>query len=277
MKILENNNNLSDFLENQRVKGPPIALIPTMGSIHLGHISLIEMANKLGFYTIVSIFVNPTQFNDLNDYHNYPKNIEKDIKLLEKANTKLLFLPSSKDLYPDGIKSKKLVLSYRNILCDKFRPGHFDGVTTVVNSLFNLINPDHAFFGEKDYQQFKLIKKMVENDNSPTHIHSGISIRMKNGMSLSSRYLNFNSLEKNLFNKTALILVKNINQLRNEIDDLYLDNIRKEFKKLNINKIDYLEIRDDKQLLPTDKKNYARLFIAYYINNIRIIDNFILY
>ena len=277
MKILENNHNLSDFLENQRVKGPPIALIPTMGSIHLGHISLIEMANKLGFYTIVSIFVNPTQFNDLNDYHNYPKNIEKDIKLLEKANTKLLFLPSSKDLYPDGIKSKKLVLSYRNILCDKFRPGHFDGVTTVVNSLFNLINPDHAFFGEKDYQQFKLIKKMVENDNSPTHIHSGISIRMKNGMSLSSRYLNFNSLEKNLFNKTALILVKNINQLRNEIDDLYLDNIRKEFKKLNINKIDYLEIRDDKQLLPTDKKNYARLFIAYYINNIRIIDNFILY
>ena len=277
MQIFKTTTGLRGFLEGCRDNNKKISLVPTMGGLHDGHLKLVDRARLISDIIVVSIFVNPTQFNDLNDYHNYPKNIEKDIKLLEKANTKFLFLPSSKDLYPDGIKSKKLVLSYRNILCDKFRPGHFDGVTTVVNSLFNLINPDHAFFGEKDYQQFKLIKKMVENDNSPTHIHSGISIRMKNGMSLSSRYLNFNSLEKNLFNKTALILVKNINQLRNEIDDLYLDNIRKEFKKLNINKIDYLEIRDDKQLLPTDKKNYARLFIAYYINNIRIIDNFILY
>ena len=144
MKILEKKSELQDFLKEIRQKGREIVLIPTMGCIHAGHISLVEKANKLGFFSIVTIYVNPTQFNDLKDYDNYPQNKAKDIDLLEKIDTNLLYFPSNQDLYPAGMLSKKTILDYRNILCDNFRPGHFDGVTTVVESLFNLVNPEHA-------------------------------------------------------------------------------------------------------------------------------------
>tara|TARA_B110000196_G_C20996665_1_gene590964 strand:- start:78 stop:911 length:834 start_codon:yes stop_codon:yes gene_type:complete len=277
MKIIENNPEFQVFVKEIRKKGGKIALIPTMGSIHEGHKSLIEKANKLGFFSAVTIFVNPTQFNDLKDYDNYPRNREQDICLLEKIDTNLLFFPSNKDLYPSGITSKKTILDYRNILCDKFRPGHFDGVTTVVKSLFNLINPDHVFLGEKDYQQLKLIQKMIKNDNSPILIHPCVSIRMKNGMSYSSRYDNFNSFQENLFKRSSRIIISNLNKLRIKIHSMHLDNIKKELNKLNIKKIEYIEVRNEVSLLPTVKNNHARLFIAYYIDEIRIIDNFVLY
>ena len=277
MKIIENNPEFQVFVKEIRKKGCKIALIPTMGSIHEGHKSLIEKANKLGFFSAVTIFVNPTQFNDLKDYDNYPRNRKQDIFLLEKIDTNLLFFPSNKDLYPNEITSKKTILDYRNILCDKFRPGHFDGVTTVVKSLFNLINPDHVFLGEKDYQQLKLIQKMIENDNSPIHIHPCVSIRMKGGMSYSSRYDNFNSFQENLFKRSSRIIISNLNKLRIKIHSMHLDNIKKELNKLNIKKIEYIEVRNEVSLLPTVKNNHARLFIAYYIDEIRIIDNFVLY
>ena len=277
MIILDNKHKLDDFLENQRKKGLKIALIPTMGGIHKGHISLIKSANKLGFLSVVTIFVNPTQFNDLNDYQNYPRNMEQDISLLKQDNTNLLFFPSNQDLYPSEIKSEKTIFNYRNILCDKFRPGHFDGVTTVVKSLFNLIKPDHAFFGEKDFQQLKLIQKIIENDNLSICIHSCVSVRMQNGMSFSSRYNHFNLSQENLFIASSVIVMNNLNHLRKKINLIYLENIKAELIKLNINKIDYVEVRNEVDLLPTFKNNSARLFIAYYIDNIRIIDNFILY
>ena len=277
MKILENKHKFNDYIDNQRKQGLKIALIPTMGSIHEGHMSLIEKSNMLGFFSIVSIFINPTQFNDSNDYNEYPRNVEMDIKLLEKTNTDLLFLPSKKDLYPDGVKSEKTILDYRDILCDKFRPGHFDGVTTVVKSIFNLVNPDHAFFGEKDYQQLKLIQKVTERGNLSTIIHPCISIRMKNGMSFSSRYNNFDSSQENLFNKSANIIMINLDKLRKKILSIYLENIKNELNKFNIKEIDYIEVRNEQDLLPTVQNDHARLFVAYYIDKIRIIDNFILY
>ena len=277
MKILENKQKLIDFLKNHRKKDLKIALIPTMGSIHKGHISLIDKANELGFYSLVTIFINPTQFNDSKDFDNYPRDKEKDLSLLINANTNLLFLPSIKDLYPDGVKSKKTILDYRNILCDKFRPGHFDGVTTVIKSLFDLINPDHLLMGEKDYQQLKLIQKVIEIDNLPIILHYCVSIRMLNGMSFSSRYYNFNSSQKFLFDQSSKIIITNLKKLKEKIDHIYLDYIKEEFKKININKIDYIEVRNEITLLPTEKNKQARLFIAYYIDEIRIIDNFILY
>ena len=277
MIILENKHKLDDFLQNQRKKGLKIALIPTMGSIHEGHISLIRNANKLGFFSVVTIFVNPTQFNDLNDYKNYPRNRMQDTSLLMKSNANLLFFPLKQDLYSGEIKSEKTIFDYRNILCDKFRPGHFDGVTTVVKLLFNLVKPDHVFFGEKDYQQLKLIQKIIENNNLSICIHPCVSIRMQNGMSFSSRYSNFNSSQKKIFKESAMIIMNNLNKLRKKIDPIYLESIKTELTKININKIDYVETRDEVDLLPTFKNNSARLFVAYYIDNIRIIDNFILY
>ena len=277
MKILEKKSELQDFLKEIRQKGREIVLIPTMGCIHAGHISLVEKANKLGFFSIVTIYVNPTQFNDLKDYDNYPQNKAKDIDLLEKIDTNLLYFPSNQDLYPAGMLSKKTILDYRNILCDNFRPGHFDGVTTVVESLFNLVNPEHAFFGEKDYQQLKLVQKIIERSNLLILIHPCVSVRMKNGMSYSSRYNNFTPSQENLFKESSKIIINYLNELKIKIDPIYLEKIKNELNKLDIKKIDYIEVRDEVDLLPTITNDQARLFIAYYINKIRIIDNFTLY
>jgi len=277
MKILENKSKIDDFLSEIRKKGQKIGLIPTMGSIHEGHLSLIEECKKLGYFSLVTIFVNPTQFDETDDYDQYPRNKIQDIKFLDKIDTDLLFFPSSEDLYPLGISSKKTILSYRNILCDKFRPGHFDGVTTVVNSLFNLINPDHVFFGEKDFQQLKLIEKLIENNNFPILIHPCISIRMSNGMSFSSRYNNFNSLQEKIFDNAASKIMISLSELKMKADVNILEKLKEQLKEININKIDYLEIRDENNLLPSVENKNSRLFLAFYINNIRIVDNFILY
>ena len=277
MKILENKNKIDDFLSEIRKKGQKIGLIPTMGSIHEGHLSLIEECKKLGYFSLVTIFINPTQFDKTDDYDQYPSNKIQDTKFLDKINTDLLFFPSSEDLYPLGISSKKTILSYRNILCDKFRPGHFDGVTTVVNSLFKLINPDHVFFGEKDFQQLKLIEKLIENNNFPILIHPCISIRMSNGMSFSSRYNNFNSLQEKIFDNAASKIMISLSELKMKVDVKIVEKLKEQLKEININEIDYLEIRDENNLLPSVENKNSRLFLAFYINNIRIVDNFILY
>ena len=277
MKILENKSKIDDFLSDIRKKGQKIGLIPTMGSIHEGHLSLIEECKKLGFFSLVTIFINPTQFDETDDYDQYPRNKIQDIKFLDKIDTDLLFFPSSEDLYPFGISSKKTILSYRNILCDKFRPGHFDGVTTVVNSLFNLINPDHVFFGEKDFQQLKLIEKIIENDNLAILIHPCISIRMSNGMSFSSRYNNFNSLQEKIFDNAASKIMISLSELKMKVDVKIVEKLKEQLKEININEIDYLEIRDENNLLPSVENKNSRLFLAFYIDGIRIVDNFILY
>jgi len=277
MKILENKSKIDDFLSKIRKKGQKIGLIPTMGSIHKGHLSLIEECKKLGFFSLVTIFINPTQFDETDDYDQYPRSRSQDIKFLDKIHTDLLFFPSAEDLYPLGISSKKTILSYRDILCDKFRPGHFDGVTTVVNSLLNLINPDDVFFGEKDFQQLKLIEKIIENNNLPILIHPCISIRMSNGMSFSSRYNNFNSLQEKIFDNVASKIMISLSELKMKIDVKILERLKKQLKKINVNEIDYLEIRDENNLLPSIENKNSRLFLAFYIDGIRIVDNFILY
>ena len=277
MKIIEKNNKLQEFLIQIKKNGQKIGLIPTMGSIHKGHLSLIKECQKLGLFSVVSIFVNPTQFNEKEDFDNYPRKKEKDIINLKSIDTDLLFFPSVQDLYPHGIKSEKTIIEYRNILCDKFRPGHFDGVTTVVNSLLKLINPEHAFFGEKDFQQLKIIQKIIEHSNSQIIVHPCNSIRMSNGMSFSSRYDNFKLLQKIILDKSAIYIMKCINQLKENIDIKIIENLEKNLKQINIKKIDYIEVRDELSLSLVVKNKKTRLFIAFYIDNIRIIDNFKLY
>jgi len=277
MKIIEKNNKLKDFLIQIKKNGQKIGLIPTMGSIHKGHLSLIKECQRLDLFSVVSIFVNPTQFNEKEDFDNYPRKKEKDIKNLKNIDTDLLFFPSVQDLYPHGIKSEKTIIEYRNILCDKFRPGHFDGVTTIVNSLLKLINPEHAFFGEKDFQQLKIIQKIIEHSNLQIIIHPCNSIRMSNGMSFSSRYDNFKLLQKIILDKSAIYIMKCINQLKKNFDIKILENLEKNLKQINIKKIDYLEVRDELSLSLIIKNKKTRLFIAFYIDDIRIIDNFKLY
>ncbi len=277
MKILENKRELDELLAKIRTNGTKIGLIPTMGSIHDGHLSLVENAIKENFFSITSIFVNPTQFNDLKDFKKYPQNKKQDIEKLDTVKCDAVFFPQIEELYPEGIKRKKTISKYRDILCDKFRPGHFDGVTTVVKSLFDIVTPDTVFFGEKDFQQLKIIKELIKKNNLPIQLIDCPSVRSKNGMSLSSRYNNFNTNQEILFNQISLKINDCVNLLKKQIDINNLKNLYQYLEEDKKIKVDYLEVRDDDELLLTQKNKNARLFISFYIEDIRIIDNFKLY
>ena len=277
MKILENKRELDELLAKIRTNGTKIGLIPTMGSIHNGHLSLVENSMKENFFSITSIFVNPTQFNDLKDFKKYPQNKKQDIEKLNTVKCDAVFFPQIEELYPEGIKRKKTISKYRDILCDKFRPGHFDGVTTVVKSLFDIVTPDAVFFGEKDFQQLKIIKELIKKNNLPIQLIDCPSVRSKNGMSLSSRYNNFNTNQEILFNQISLKINDCVNLLKKQIDINNLKNLYQYLEEDKKIKVDYLEVRDDDKLLLTQKNKNARLFISFYIEDIRIIDNFKLY
>ena len=277
MKILENKRELDELLAKIRTKGTKIGLIPTMGSIHNGHLSLVENSMKENFFSITSIFVNPTQFNDLKDFKKYPQNKKQDIEKLNTVKCDAVFFPQIEELYPEGIKRKKTISKYRDILCDKFRPGHFDGVTTVVKSLFDIVTPDAVFFGEKDFQQLKIIKELIKKNNLPIQLIDCPSVRSKNGMSLSSRYNNFNTNQEILFNQISLKINDCVNLLKKQININNLKNLYQYLEEDKKIKVDYLEVRDDDELLLTQKNKNARLFISFYIEDIRIIDNFKLY
>ena len=277
MKILENKRELDELLAKIRTNGTKIGLIPTMGSIHNGHLSLVENSMKENFFSITSIFVNPTQFNDLKDFKKYPQNKKQDIEKLNTVKCDAVFFPQIEELYPEGIKRKKTISKYRDILCDKFRPGHFDGVTTVVKSLFDIVTPDAVFFGEKDFQQLKIIKELIKKNNLPIQLIDCPSVRSKNGMSLSSRYNNFNTNQEILFNQISFKINDCVNLLKKQIDINNLKNLNQYLEEDKKIKVDYLEVRDDDELLLTQKNKNARLFISFYIEDIRIIDNFKLY
>ena len=277
MKILENKRELHELLAKIMTNGTKIGLIPTMGSIHDGHLSLVENAIKENFFSITSIFVNPTQFNDLKDFKKYPQNKKQDIEKLNTVKCDAVFFPQIEELYPEGIKRKKTISKYRDILCDKFRPGHFDGVTTVVKSLFDIVTPDAVFFGEKDFQQLKIIKELIKKNNLPIQLIDCPSVRSKNGMSLSSRYNNFNTNQEILFNQISFKINDCVNLLKKQIDINNLKNLNQYLEEDKKIKVDYLEVRDDDELLLTQKNKNARLFISFYIEDIRIIDNFKLY
>ena len=277
MKILNNLNDFNQILSELLKNREKIGLVPTMGSIHEGHLSLLKKSKKLNYYSIVTIFVNPTQFNDLEDYNNYPKNEDRDIKVLKDNKCDLLFLPNVKDIYPEKVEINKNIDDFRDILCDRCRPGHFDGVVTVVDLLFKLIKPNAVFFGEKDFQQLKIIERYIKNNNLPILFYSCSSIRMSNGMSYSSRYNQFTNDDKKIFDKTSQLIYQHIRILNKNFNPKVIDNLVGEVSKLGIKKIDYFEVREESNLKISKNKNNSRLFVAFYINKVRVIDNFILY
>ena len=277
MKIIKKTNELENILESVKDSAQSIGLVLTMGNIHDGHVSLIEEAKNNNDFVVTSIFINPTQFNNENDYNSYPKTLDEDIEKLKYSNCDLLYLPTIDDIYPKGLVKEKCISKYRNILCDIFRPGHFDGVTTVVNTFFNIIKPNNSYFGEKDYQQMKLINEMVGLKKLNINIIACTSVRDKNGMSLSSRNSNFNSLQSEIFQSLAKKINLLTESLKQKDTKINYDEFKNELSKININKIDYLEIRDESNLEITNDYTSARLFVAVYIDEIRIIDNFKLY
>ena len=270
MKTLLNNIDLNEALFGIS----NIGFVPTMGSLHNGHISLIKKSLKLSNKTIVSIFVNPKQFNNKDDYKRYPRNIKKDLKILKRLKVDFAYLPEIKDIYNSLNKFKVKLCKKDKILCAKYRKGHFEGVIDVMTRLTEIINPSKIFMGEKDLQQLLLVKRYVEK-NFKSKIISCKTIRNKNKLALSSRniLLNKNNISKaGKVARNLIIFKKKISKKKNLKDLIFMK--KNELKKKYDIKIDYLELRNTKNLRSTNRIKNAKIFIAYYINKVRLIDNF---
>ena len=277
MKIIRKTNELEQILVLIKDKGQSIGSVLTMGNLHDGHLSLIKEAKLNNDFVVTSIFINPTQFNNEIDFSSYPKTIDDDIAKLEKIGCDLLFLPEIQEIYPGDLLKQNIVNNFRGILCDKYRPGHFDGVTTVVDIFFSIIKPNTSYFGEKDFQQIKIIQELVKIKNHNIKIVSCPSIRDDRGMSLSSRNSKFTNDQSKIFNQLGSKIYEFINLCKKKSSNINLDNFKKQILENSINKIDYIEIRNENNLEITDVSYQSRLFIALYIGEIRIIDNFKLY
>ena len=270
MKIIKNILDLNKAINNIKNLG----YVPTMGGLHDGHISLIKNSKIKCQKTIVSIFVNPTQFNNKNDFKKYPRTLNRDINILKKIKIDFLFMPSVKEIYKHK-KNKKIKLNKDDkILCALYRKGHFEGVLDVMDRLLNVIKPKYVFMGQKDYQQLFLIKKFIKN-RYKSKIVMCRTIRDKNKLALSSR--NFLLNKKDYF-KAGLIAkylfkFKNLYK-QNFKNNNILNKTKVELKNKFKIKIEYLEFRNVKDLKIADFRKKNRLFVSYYINNIRLIDNF---
>ena len=277
MKIVKKISEIKQIVSDLQKNKKEINLVPTMGSIHAGHLSLLSEAKKFDGMNIVSIFVNPAQFNDIEDFNNYPNTFKEDVEKLSKTNCDIIFAPNKNEIYPESIKTKKIVFEYRGILCDLYRLGHFDGVTKIVNILFNLLQPSKVFFGEKDFQQLKIIEQLIFQNNMKIDLVKCSSIRDSHGMSLSSRYSNFNDADKIRFVNCAKKINFNLIKLKKNFDKKIIDNIKYQLRSDGVSKIDYCEVRNEEDLNVSITNKNSRLFVAFYLNKIRVIDNFILY
>jgi len=270
MKIFKNKKTLINEISNRK----NIAFVPTMGSLHKGHLSLIQNAKKKSKNVLVSIYINPKQFNSNSDFKKYPRNIDKDIAFLKKTKIKYLYLPTDKDIY--SFTPKKIIYldEFSKKLCGRFRPKHFIGVVDVINRFIEIIKPHLLFLGQKDFQQLELIKLHLNKNKILTKIISCPTIREINGIALSSRNLKLN---KNQI-KTAAKVYKYLRVIKKNV--FSVNSKKQKFEMLKkilsfgVKKIDYLEYINTKTLKPTKKINKSfNIFIAYYVGNVRLIDN----
>ena len=274
--------NLDNHLEKLRKEGFKIGFIPTMGALHKGHLSLIEKAKADKAITVCSIFVNPTQFNNANDLLNYPRTLEADIKLLESISCDVLFIPSVQEIYPEPIKTFFNFGSLETTMEGAYRKGHFNGMATVVNRLFEIVKPDFAYFGEKDFQQLTIVKMLVKMQNLPIKIIGCETLREEGGLAMSSRNIHLSPKER----EDALI----ISQTLFKAKELFQTMTIQELKTWAINnltknpsiELEYFEIADSETLQPlmikpdgtkSRQDSKIRAFIALKIGKTRLIDN----
>lgn len=275
MKIFEKKKDLELFLDTLREKGIDIAFVPTMGGLHDGHLSLVDKAKELAQIVVVSIFVNPTQFARGEDFDDYPNTFEADKLLLESKNVDVLFLPSKEEIYPHGTKSDYQVGAIGQILCGAFRPTHFDGVAQVVKRFFEIVEPNFAVFGEKDYQQLQIIKSLVKNLNLSINIQSMPTQREQDGLAMSTRnqYLSDSNREIAPLFYSALKDAKNEILEGKTISDAIKDTKNKLSKSFEV---EYLEVLDANNLTQIETKTSEIIIIsAIRFGGTRLIDNLI--
>ena len=278
MKIFKSKKTFHDYIERQREMGKKIGFAPTMGALHQGHISLYEAASKENDLVISSIFVNPTQFNNAADLEKYPRNVEKDLKILENSNfVDAVYLPEVSDLYPNGLQSKSYDFDgLENEMEGKFRPGHFNGVGTVVEELLRQVKPDNAYFGEKDFQQLVIIKKLVSQLKMPIKIHGVPIYREENGLAMSSRNARL-SKDQREASKIIYETLKKVNDWFRIITVPEINTRVKEiFEEQRGMVLEYFQITDESTLKETDffyKDKQYRAFIVVFVGDVRLIDN----
>lgn len=254
-----------------------IGFVPTMGALHKGHLSLIEKSLQQNDITVVSIFVNPTQFNNPEDLKKYPRTLEADIKKIESVSTNVVvYAPSVEDVYEGKTQSQHYNFDgLENQMEGKFRPGHFDGVATIVKKLFEIVQPTYAYFGQKDFQQLQIVKKLVQKENIPVKIIGCSIYREKNGLAMSSRNERLTAQER----EDASIIYKILTKAKKIFGTNSANEVKKwvenEFAKQQQFELEYFEIANEATLTPCirkNKKNKYRAFIAVFINKIRLID-----
>lgn len=277
MQIFNNKVDLNLYLSNVNAQKDTVGFVPTMGALHAGHLSLLKKSIENNTFTVISIFVNPTQFNNAEDLDKYPRTLESDVEKIKTISDKiLLYAPSISDIYEQELQSETFDFGgIEHQMEGKFRPGHFDGVGTVVKKLFEIVKPNRAYFGEKDFQQLQIVKKLVEIENLPVTIVGCEIYREQNGLAMSSRNERLSKEER----ATAAMLYKTLKEAK-ELFTTQTPSEVKEFVSTVFENhplitLEYFEIANETTLVPSETKTEGisyRAFLAVFINNIRLID-----
>ena len=277
MKIFNTKQEIKLYLASQNEENKAIGFVPTMGALHKGHLSLIKKAKKKNDIVVVSIFVNPTQFDNKEDLIKYPKTIENDTKLLKSVSCDVLFFPSVEEIYENNILSEKFDFDgLENQMEGKFREGHFDGVGTIVKTLFEIVEPNRAYFGQKDFQQLQIIKKMVKKHRLNVKIKGCAIYREEDGLAMSSRNTRLSKEHR----KAAPFIYKTLKKARKKFGKenaiKVTEWVENQFKKHSFLELEYFTIADEKTLETVKNKESNikyRAFIAVFAGEIRLIDN----
>lgn len=277
MEIIQNPASLVEYIEKLRKEmSARIGFVPTMGALHNGHLSLARKARQENDICVVSVFVNPTQFNDENDFKTYPRSVDNDLKMLQHEGVDVVFTPQENDVYPTRELHKLDLGGMDKTMEGKFRPGHFDGVADVVYRLINIVKPDRAYFGNKDFQQLKVIETMVKNENLDVEIIGVPIVREPDGLAMSSRNQRLNRKERKEAASIYKVLKQAVDVYAEYKPDHLKNKIAQQLNNSELLECEYVEIVREKDLIPVRKWKKGcemRICVAVWCGNVRLIDN----
>ncbi|MGC6285892.1 MAG: pantoate--beta-alanine ligase [Polaribacter sp.] len=277
MILFDKKSELTSHINNLKKQEKSIGFVPTMGALHRGHLSLIEQARYENDIVVASIFINPTQFDNQEDLLKYPKTLESDLNLLKESGCDVVFVPTVEEIYSEHIKAKNFDFGGIEFEMEgKFRSGHFDGVATIVKELFNIVTPTIAYFGEKDFQQLQIIKKLVELEELPITIKGCPIFREEDGLAMSSRNMRLTDEQRKVAPFVYNILMKAREKFKTQNIQKISEWVENQFKNHPLLDLEYFLIADENSLKPSIEKEISknyRAFIAVYAGKIRLIDN----
>ena len=274
MKIINQIQDLTNYIQDLKLSNKSIGLVPTMGALHKGHMSLIGKARQENDIVVCSVFVNPIQFNNKEDLEKYPRNVEKDAQLLEENGCDIMFSPIAQEVYKEEPTEQFSFGSLEAVMEGKQRPGHFNGVAIIVSRLFNWVSPNRAYFGEKDFQQIAIIKDMVRQLNSPVEIVPCPIVREIDGLAISSRNVRLEEQAREIAPKIHYILHKSCSMKDNLSFSQIKSFVINEFKRIKEFELEYFEMVDDTTLQPISQKGENGVVgcVAVWLGGVRLID-----